>query len=67
MKKLLIPVSGARVGDAVRPVASKLQLRAGTKQLGLRVHHTPIVSTLSPIAREDYAMPDDYPDYESKR
>ena len=60
MKKFLIPVSGARVGDAVRPVASKIQIPVGTKQLGVRVHNTPVASTSAPIAREDYASLDDY-------
>ena len=68
MKKLTIPVSGARVGDAVRPVASRIAVPIRTKQLGLRVHQTPVIASVpSAIAREDYATLDDYADLESKR
>lgn len=60
MKKFLIPVSGARVGDTVRPVASKIQIPVHTKQLGVRVHNTPVVATPAVIAPEDYATAEDY-------
>jgi hypothetical protein len=59
MRKFTIPVSGARVGDTARPIPSKIQVPVRTKQLGLRVHTTPIVATTT-IAPEDYASLDDY-------
>ena len=60
MTKLRIPVSGARVGDAVRPVASKIQVPVRTQQLGLRVHQSPPTRTPAAIAPEDYATLEDY-------
>lgn len=62
MKKLTIPVSGARVGDAVRPVASRIAVPVRSQQLGLRVHTSPLVPAAPKAAfgPEDYATADDY-------
>lgn len=63
MKKLALRVSGARVGDAARPAASKLAVPVRSKQLGLRVHSTSVAGkpiAASSIAAEDYATLDDY-------
>lgn len=60
--KLSFKVSGARVGDSVRP-ASDAPAIATTPRFGLRVHRTiaPRVTTpATVIAREDYATADDY-------
>lgn len=61
MKKLMLKVSGARVGDDVRPVADAPAIVvAKAPRFGLRAHQAIVVKPAAPIAREDYATLEDY-------
>jgi hypothetical protein len=66
MKKLTLKVSGARVGDGVRPASDAPAIVVPKAQrFGLRVHQTINVASVvakpaAIIAREDYATAEDY-------
>lgn len=61
MKKLTLRVSGARVGDGVRPASDAPAIVVPkAPRFGLRVHTTIAVKPAAVIAREDYATAEDY-------
>lgn len=61
MKKFSLRVSGARVGDAARPIEDGTTAVAPrAPRFGLKVHRTVTVRPTQPILPEDYATAEDY-------